>query len=666
MAGMIKSTCSLLAGLLLLSFGGDVHGAGDNKDQFVYSGFTGAPLSLDGTASVTPNGLLELTNGTIHLKGHAVHPTPLRLKRSPGGAVRSFSMWFVFGIRTNYPELNLSGHGIVFFIGTKNFSTAFPGPYLGLLNDRNNGNTTNHVFGVELDTIMTTEFRDPDNNHVGIDINGLHSVAVHAAGYHDDKTGAFRDLLLISGKAMQVWVDYHGESTQINVFLAPLEMAKPARPLVSSMYNLSQVLLEPSFLGFSSSTGSMISSRHYVLGWSFAMDGPAPAIDISKLPKLPEKVSKKQHWVLGITLSTAIIVFALGVVSIMVLLIRRRIKYAEVREDWEVEFGPHRFSYKDLYRATEGFKSKMLLGTGGFGGVYKGVLPNSKMEIAVKKVSHDSSQGIKEFIAEVVTVGRLRHRHLVQLLGYCRRNGELLLVYNFMPNGSLDQYLYDPKCKNTLHWAQRFQIIKGIASSLLYIHEEFEQVVIHRDIKASNVLLDSEMNGRLGDFGLAKLCDHGADPQTTHIIGTMGYLAPELARTGKASPITDVFAFGAFVLEVVCGRRPIDQAMQDNRRILVDWVLEHWQKEALMEVVDARLHGNYDADEAILVSKIGLLCSHPVPSARPTMRQVMQYLDGDMAFPEPTLSQMSFSMLALVQSEASMSMSMVSGLSGGR
>lgn len=478
---------------------------------------------------------------------------------------------------------------------------------------------------------------------------------------------------MISGKAMQVWVDYDGESTQINVFLAPLEMAKPARPLVSSKYNLTQVLLEPAFLGFSSSTGSMISSRHYVLGWSFAMDGPAPAIDISKLPKLPEKVSKKQSWVLGITLSTAIIVFVLGVISIVVLLVRRRIKYAEVREDWEVEFGPHRFSYKDLYRATEGFKSKMLLGTGGFGGVYKGVLPNSKMEIAVKKVSHDSSQGIKEFIAEVVTVGRLRHRHLVQLLGYCRRNGELLLVYNFMPNGSLDQYLYDPEGKNILHWAQRFQIIKDIASSLLYIHEEFEQVVIHRDIKASNVLLDSEMNGRLGDFGLAKLCDHGADPQTTHIIGTMGYLAPELARTGKASPITDVFAFGAFVLEVVCGRRPIDQARQDSRRILVDWVLEHWQKEALMEVVDARLHSNYNADEVILASKIGLLCSHPVPSARPTMRQVMQYLHGDMAFPEPTLSQMSFSMLALVQSEgfdafiaSSMSMSTVSGLSGGR
>uniref|UniRef100_A0A8R7UNF4 Protein kinase domain-containing protein n=1 Tax=Triticum urartu TaxID=4572 RepID=A0A8R7UNF4_TRIUA len=153
----------------------------------------------------------------------------------------------------------------------------------------------------------------------------------------------------------------------------------------------------------------------------------------------------------------------------------------------------------------------------------------------------------------------------------------------------------------------------------------------------------------------------------------MGYLALELARTGKPSPITDVFAFGAFVLEVVCGRRPIDQAMQDNRRILVDWVFEHWQKEALMEVVDARLHGNYDTDETILASKIGLLCLHPIPGARPTMRQVMQYLDGDMAFPEPTLSQMSFSMLALVQSEgfdafigSSMSMSTISGLSGGR
>ncbi|OEL27710.1 L-type lectin-domain containing receptor kinase IV.2 [Dichanthelium oligosanthes] len=161
----------------------------------------------------------------------------------------------------------------------------------------------------------------------------------------------------------------------------------------------------------------------------------------------------------------------------------------------------------------------------------------------------------------------------------------------------------------------------------------------------------------------------------------MGYLAPELARSGKASPLTDVFAFGAFILEVVCGRRPVEQSMTDNRLMLVDWVLEHWQKESLAEVIDARLEGKYDADEATLALKLGLLCSHPLPGARPSMRQVMQYLDGDMPFPELTPAHLSFSMLALMRSEGfdsfvmsashpssttAMSIGTMTGLSGGR
>ncbi|CAL4927562.1 unnamed protein product [Urochloa decumbens] len=673
----------LLAGLAAVA----VLGAGDDE-QFVYSGFAGAPLTLDGTAVITPSGLLELTNGTAQLKGHAVHPAPLRFRRSPGGGpVRSFSASFVFGIIPAYADL--SGHGIVFFVGNNSFSTALPSQYLGFLNDKNNGNASNHIFGVELDTIRSTEFNDPNDNHVGIDVNSLTSAAVTPAGYYDDGAGgAFRNLSLISAKPMQVWVDYDGESTQINVFLAPFKTPKPSKPLVSAKQNLSDVLVDPAYVGFSSATGT-VKSLHYVLGWSFAMDAPAPAINLAALPKLPRFGPKPRSKVMEIVLPIATAATVLAVVAVAVVLVRRRLKYAEIREDWEVEFGPHRFTYKDLFHATEGFKTKRLLGIGGFGRVYKGVLPKSKLEVAVKRVSHESRQGIKEFVAEVVSIGRLRHRNLVQLLGYCRRKGELLLVYDYMPNGSLDKYLYGGNKEEsekatptpTLDWVQRFRIIKGVASGLLYIHEDWEQVVIHRDIKASNVLLDADMNARLGDFGLARLYDHGADPQTTHVVGTMGYLAPELARSGKASPLTDVFAFGAFILEVVCGRRPVEQAMADNRMMLVDWVLEHWQGEKLAEVVDARLEGKYDADEAALALKLGLLCSHPLPGARPSMRQVMQYLDGDMPFPELTPAHLSFSMLALMRSEGfdsfvmpgshaststALSVGTMTGLSGGR
>ncbi|KAF8690703.1 hypothetical protein HU200_041078 [Digitaria exilis] len=594
------------------------------EHQFVYSSFTGVNLTLDGMASITPNGLLQLTNGTLRLKGHAFHPTPFHFHKKPSGTVQSFAVTYVFAIYCI--ESNICGHGIAFLIAAgTNFSDALQSQYMGLANGNNNGNATNHFVAVELDTNKNDEFKDINNNHVGVNINGLDSVNSSNAGYYDDSNGNFHNLTLASYNMMQVWVEYDGDSTQINVTLAPLNMAKPSKPLLSTTYNISTVLTNKAYIGFSSSTGSFIA-RHYVLGWSFGINKPALPIDITKLPKLPHEGPRKKSKVLYIILpmATASLVICLG--TSIILLIRRRLRYAELREDWEIEFGPHRFSYKDLFHATEGFKDNNLLGIGGFGRVYKGVLPLSKLQVAVKKISHDSNQGIKEFVAEVVSIGRLQHRNIVQLKGYCRRKGELILVYEYMSSGSLDKYLYDQD-KPTLSWQQRLQIIRDIASGLLYLHEEWEKVVLHRDIKPSNVLLDDEMNGRLGDFGLARLYDHGADPQTTHVVGTIGYLAPELARTSKATPLTDVFSFGIFVLEVICGRKPIEQTAQDCHLMLVDWVLDFWHKGIPTGAVDARLQGAYDVGEACLLLKLGLLCSHPFISVRPKMRQVMQYLN---------------------------------------
>ncbi|CAL5076970.1 unnamed protein product [Urochloa decumbens] len=608
--------------------------AGDDH-QFIYPGFAGSDIIVKGLAEVTPNGLLHMTNGSTQLKGQAFHPTPLNFHEPLNGTVRSFSTSFVFAIRSIAP--GVSAHGLTFFISpTKNMSSAFSNQFLGLLSKSKNGNSSNHIFAVELDTVLSSDLLDKDDNHVGIDINDLRSVKAHYAGYYDDMSGNFHNLTLASFEAMQVWVDYDGGRKQISVTLAPLQMAKPRKPLVSITYDLSGVIKEKSYVGFSSSTG-ILDSHHYVLGWSFGMNQPAPAINTSKLPKLPRIGPKPRSKLLEIVLPVASATLVLALVTVIFLVMRRKIRYAELREDWEVEFGPHRFSYKDLFHATEGFKNKHLLGIGGFGRVYKGVLRKSKSEVAVKRVSHESRQGMKEFIAEIVSMGRLRHKNIVQLLGYCRRKGELLLVYDYMPNASLDKYLHD-NTMQTLDWAQRFRIIQGVASGLLYLHEDWEQVVIHRDIKASNVLLDGDMNGRLGDFGLARLYDHGTDPQTTHVVGTMGYIAPELTRTGRASTLTDVFAFGVFLLEVTCGRRPISQQDgQDNPFMLVDWVLDHWQKESLPNAVDTRLLDNYNVDEACLALKLGLLCSHPLPIARPNMRQVMQYLDGNALFPEQIL-----------------------------
>ncbi|GLT37498.1 hypothetical protein SLA2020_118110 [Shorea laevis] len=603
--------------------------AGDAN--FIYQGFRQANLTLDGLAEVTSNGLLKLTNDTKQQQGHAFYSSPVKFKSSKNGTAFSFSTTFVFAIVPEYPTL--SGHGIAFLISpTRGLSGGLASQFLGLFNESNNGNFSNHVVAVELDTIQNKELNDIDDNHVGIDINGLNSEVSHGAGYYVNGPDQFSNLTLISGRPMLVWVEYDSLEQRMNVTLAPINVPKPKVPLLSLPIDLSPFVNDTVHVGFSSSTGSVLTS-HHILGWSFMINGKAEELDISQLPKLPRRATKQttKFWTIGMPLISLTLVFATG--SGMVYFIRMRRKFADEVENWELEYGPQRFKYKDLYVATKGFKDKGLLGTGGFGRVYKGVLPTSKLEVAVKRVSHESRQGMREFVAEIVSIGRLRHRNLVQLLGYCRRKTELLLVYDYMPNGSLDKYLYDQPMV-TLNWRQRFRVIKGVASGLFYLHEEWEQVVVHRDVKASNVLLDGELNGRLGDFGLARLYDHGTDPRTTHVVGTLGYLAPEHTRTGKATTKTDVFSFGAFLLEVACGRRPIEQQAENETMILVDLVYSFWLRGEILEVRDPKLGTDFVAEEVELVLILGLLCSNSDPRFRPSMRQVVQYLEMDLPLPD--------------------------------
>lgn len=475
-------------------------------------------ISMNGSAEITPDGLFRLTDVTRREIGHAFYSAPLRFKNSTNGSVFSFSTNFIFAVHPEYP--NLGGHGIAFVISPTNKLTGtLPSQYLGLFNATNNGNQSNHIFAVELDTVQDFEFGDIDDNHVGIDINGLKSIESSPAAYFSEENQRFEHLGLQSGDPMQISIEYDGVAKQLNATLFPIEVQKPHLPLLSLDIDLSPVILDDMYVGFSSSTG-LLAASNYVLQWSFSMEGKAQQLDVSRLPTLPwkENSRKKSKRLMKIGLPLIATLCVLLAISCTIFIKRKKLESEEVVEDWELEYGPHRITYKDLTIATNGFKDEQLLGRGGFGRVYRGILPTSKIQVAVKRISHESRQGMKEFVAEVVSLGRLRHRNLVPLLGYCRHKGELLLVYDLMPNGSLDKFIYDQP-KSSLDWGQRFRIIKGVASGLVYLHEEWEQVVIHRDIKASNVMLDTELQGRLGDFGLARLCGHGTDPQTTHVAG---------------------------------------------------------------------------------------------------------------------------------------------------
>ncbi|XP_044955750.1 L-type lectin-domain containing receptor kinase IV.2-like [Hordeum vulgare subsp. vulgare] len=584
------------------------------NNELVYNGFP-PDMNLGGQALWRGN-FLSLTGALGGTSGHVFCSYPLSFQNHPGSPISSFSTTFVFVMDFNNHH---KGNGLTFMLSsTSDLPDNLPGQYLGLPYS----NSDVHVFfAVEFDTVLNPEFGDIDNNHVGVDFNSLVSVESQTAGFYD-YIGEFQTIVLESEKTVQSWVDYDSKSHQLNVTLAPCYISKPQIPLLSTTVNLSSLLsLGPVYAGFSASSGKG-SSGHYVLGWSLKLDGVAQPLDYTVL-SIREFESHGPNYLIRGAPSIVLAVFLI----VLAVLICRHLRKAKEDDDWEIKCGMPSFTYKDLVTATEGFSNKMLLGKGGFGRVYKGVLPTTTQHVAIKRVSPESKQGKKEFMAEIAILGHVRHRNLVQLLGYCRYKQELLLVYDYMPNGSLDKYLYD-KNTPTLDWARRLHIIKGVASGIFYLHEDWEQVIIHRDIKASNVLLDDDMNGRLGDFGLARLHDHGVDAHTTHVAGTWGYIAPELARLGKATKATDVFAFGVFIIEVVCGRKPIGPASTSGDLLaLADWVRGTWQGGSIIDAVDSELK-DYDTTEVELVLKLGLLCSHSLSRLRPCMRLVMLYLEG--------------------------------------
>ncbi|CAN6224951.1 unnamed protein product [Urochloa humidicola] len=293
-------------------------------------------------------------------------------------------------------------------------------------------------------------------------------------------------------------------------------------------------------------------------------------------------------------------------------------------EEFEKGAGPKRFHYKDLAVATRYFSDEVKLGEGGFGSVYHGYLKDMDLHVAIKRVSKNSNQGRKEYESEVKIISRLRHRNLVELIGWYHGGDELLLVYELMPNGSLDRHIHSPS--NVLSWPIRYEIVVGIGSALLYLHQDCQQCVLHRDIKPSNVMLDASFNAKLGDFGLARLVDHGRDSHTTVLAGTMGYMDPECMVTGSACAESDVYSFGVVVLEIACGRPPrIDVAKATNIH-LVQWVWELYGRGSILDAADERLNSEFNAGEMERVMVTALWCAHPDRTQRPSIREAMNVL----------------------------------------
>jgi serine/threonine protein kinase len=225
----------------------------------------------------------------------------------------------------------------------------------------------------------------------------------------------------------------------------------------------------------------------------------------------------------------------------------------------------------------------------------------------------------------------------VKFLAWSHRNGDLLLVYELLPNGSLDKYIHE-KSEAPLDWDRRYNIACDVASALVYLHEDRHESVLHRDIKASNVMLDSNFKAKLGDFGLARMVEREKDGRTTTAVGTIGYIAPESVTTGKATRESDVFSFGAFALEIACGRRPADWSLIDHNYRVVEWVWHLHGQGKILVAADDKLCGDFNGEEMERLLKVGLLCSHPDPSVRPNMEKVVGILKRGVGLPDVSLT----------------------------
>ncbi|XP_013584792.1 PREDICTED: putative proline-rich receptor-like protein kinase PERK11 [Brassica oleracea var. oleracea] len=287
------------------------------------------------------------------------------------------------------------------------------------------------------------------------------------------------------------------------------------------------------------------------------------------------------------------------------------------------------FTFEELSEITEGFSKRFVIGEGGFGCVFKGILSEGK-PIAIKQLKSISADGYREFKAEVEIISRVHHRHLVSLVGYCICEQHRFLIYEFVPNNTLDYHLHG-KDLPVLEWTRRVKIAIGAAKGLAYLHEDCHPKIIHRDIKSSNILLDDEFEAQVADFGLARLNDTAQSHISTRVMGTFGYLAPEYASSGKLTDRSDVFSFGVVLLELITGRKPVDTSQPLGEESLVEWarprLIEAIEKGDISEVVDPRLEKHYIEEEVYRMIETAASCVRHSALKRPRMVQVVRALD---------------------------------------
>ncbi|KAH9554708.1 hypothetical protein CY35_08G076700 [Sphagnum magellanicum] len=351
----------------------------------------------------------------------------------------------------------------------------------------------------------------------------------------------------------------------------------------------------------------------------------------------PPKSKDPNTIVIEIIVPVTAVVFLIAMVVFFLYWSARKEKYSlllQIQEEFaKQDVQPTLYAYNDIKIATQDFHPDRKIGQGSFGVVYKGILQDGS-EIAVKHLLTNSQQSIDEFLNEVVLITNVKHKNLVKLKGCCLMGGggvnKRLLVYEFVDNNNLAETIFENKGGHNVDWPMRKNICLGVARGLTYLHEDAQPRIIHRDIKAPNILLDKHFNAKIADFGLARLFpDTSTHISTFHIAGTMGYMAPEYASRGQLSEKVDVFSFGVLVLEIVSGRKNIEPNLNEDQAYLLEWVWKLYEEAKLLEIMDPKLNTHNHEKDIIHVINIGLLCVQSTASKRPSMARIVAMLQGD-------------------------------------
>ncbi|CAL4991375.1 unnamed protein product [Urochloa decumbens] len=600
------------------------------------SSYNAGDVRFEGNASVH-GGLIDLT---CHSFGESVegcigrmsynHPVPFH----DGTTLASFDTSFTFVIKPN--NLPAPGDGLAFFLS--GYPSSLPpdtdGGSLGLINDDAAAYGSGQFVAVEFDTYQNVDWGDPSDNHIGIDVNTLRSV--NTTDLNTTASGLLPSLKVHA--TMTATIQFDGTTGMLVASLL-FHDHRSMEPAV-----VTYVLQDPKSLlprevavGFSAGSGTS-TELHQILAWSF---------NSTLAASIPHKGWQKVNYARrkSIVLATVVVapiltLFVCGITSLK--FIKRRIRdkgEVNVKEEDAAlvlaEFTV--YDFLQVLEATNNFSEENKLGQGGFGPVYKGRFHDG-LEIAVKRLASHSGQGFREFKNEIELIAKLQHTNLVRLLGCCSQGDERLLIYEYMPNKSLDFYIFDEIQSVLVDWNKRLAIIEGIAQGILYLHKHSRLRVIHRDLKASNILLDHEMNPKISDFGLAKIFSlNNTEGNTNRIVGTYGYMAPEYASQGLFSIKSDVFSFGVLTLEIISGKRTSSVHQYGEFINLLGHAWQLWKDGLWLQLVDTAL--GTDQGHALQLRRcinIALLCVQENAVDRPTMPEVVAMLCSEsMALPEP-------------------------------